>query len=164
MGEAYRRRYAVGMLVKLGSRTSTEDVVDLLLACHDRIRSFLAMARRIATAGGDAREAAGQVRRYFAEAYPLHVADEEELLAIPQRVRDDHASHAAEVDRLVAICAAIEAGAAVPAELAPLAEHLERELTEHLALEERDVFPAVRALPDAERAPIRDAIRARRAR
>ena len=152
------------MLVKLGSRTANEDVVDLLLACHERIRSFIATARRIATSTGDAREPAGQVRRYFAEAFPLHVADEEELLAIPQRIHDDHVAHAPMIDRLVAMCAAIEQGGAVPAELAPLAEQLEHELAEHLAIEERDVFPAIRALPEAERVRIRDAIRARRAR
>jgi Hemerythrin HHE cation binding domain len=155
------------MLVKLGSRTSNEDVVDLLLGCHDRIRAFIAMARRIATErtqGGDAREAAGQVRRYFAEAFPLHVADEEELLAIPQRIHDDHVTHTPLVERLVAMCGAIEQGGPVPPELAPLAERLEHELAEHLAIEERDVFPAIRALPEAERARIRDAIRARRAR
>ena len=152
------------MLVKLGSRTVNEDVVDLLLACHDRIRSFIAMARRIATGSGDAREAAGQVRRYFAEAFPLHVADEEELLAIPQRIHDDHVAHTPAIERLVAMCAAIEQGGPVPTELAALAEKLERELAEHLAIEERDVFPAVRALPEAERTRIRDAIRARRAK
>ncbi|MBV8760858.1 MAG: hemerythrin domain-containing protein [Deltaproteobacteria bacterium] len=153
------------MLVKLGSRTVTEDVVDLLIACHERIRTFIAMATRItADAGPDAREAAGQVRRYFAEAFPLHVADEEELLPIPPRIHDDHVAHAPAIDRLVAMCAAVEQGGPVPAELAPLAEQLERELTEHLAIEERDVFPALRALPEAERTRIRDAIRARRAR
>ncbi|HSN25240.1 MAG TPA: hemerythrin domain-containing protein [Kofleriaceae bacterium] len=151
------------MLVKLGSRAASEDVVDLLLACHERIRSFIAMARRIAAAGGDAREAAGQVRRYFAEAFPLHVADEEELLALPQRIHDDHVTHAPAIEKLVALCAAIEQGGSVPAELAPLAERLERELAEHLAIEERDVFPAIRQLPESERARIRDAIRARRA-
>lgn len=150
------------MLVKLGSRSASEDVVDLLLACHERIRSFIAMARRIATTGGDAREAAGQVRRYFAEAFPLHVADEEELLAIPQRIHDDHVKHTPAIEKLVAMCAAIEQGGPVPADLAALAEHLERELAEHLAIEERDVFPAIRQLPEAERARIRDAIRARR--
>src|SRR3569623_28417 len=152
------------MLVRLGSRTANEDVVDLLLACHDRIRAIIAMARRIATGSGDAREAAGQVRRYFAEAFPLHVADEEELLAIPLRSHDDHVAHTPAIEQLVAMCAAIEQGAPVPPELALLAERLEHELAEHLAIEERDVFPALRALPEAARARIRAAISARRAR
>ena len=152
------------MLVRLGSRTTNEDVVDLLLACHGRIRSFLATARRIAAAREDVREPAGQVRRYFAEAFPLHVADEEELLALPQRIHDDHVAHAPAIETLVAMCGAIEQGGQVPAELAPLAERLEHELAEHLAIEERDVFPAIRLLPQATQVRMRDAIRARRAR
>jgi len=154
------------MIVKLGARTTGEDAVDLLAACHERIRKFSAMACAIAKAQGDVREAAGAVRRYFAEAFPLHVADEEELieprLALPAQVHADHAAHAAEIERLVALCAGIEAGGPVPPELGPLAERLRKELDAHLELEERDVFPALRMLPDAVRAEIRDGIRARR--
>jgi iron-sulfur cluster repair protein YtfE (RIC family) len=151
------------MIVKLGARTTGGDVVDLLAACHEKIRKFSAMACAIANGqGADLREAAGAVRRYFAEAFPLHVADEEELLDLPPRIHDDHVAHAVEVERLVALCAQIEAGSPVPAELGPLAEKLRIELDEHLALEERDVFPAIRALPDDVRARMRDAIRARR--
>ena len=150
------------MIVKLGARTTGEDAVDLLAACHERIRKFSAMACAIAKAQGDVREAAGAVRRYFAEAFPLHVADEEELLELPARIHDEHVAHAPLIDRLVALCAGIEAGGPVPPELGPLAEQLRKELDEHLSIEERDVFPAIRALPDAERARMREAIRARR--
>ena len=153
------------MIVKLGARTTGEDVVDLLASCHERIRKFSAMACAIASGqGADLREAANGVRRYFAEAYPLHVADEEELLELPARIHDDHVNHQAAIDQLVALCAGIAAGGPVPPELSPLAEKLRKELDEHLAIEERDVFPAIRALPDAERARMRDAIRARRTR
>lgn len=153
------------MIVRLGARTTGEDVVDLLAACHERIRKFSAMACAVAKGQGtDLREAAGAVRKYFAEAFPLHVADEEELLELPQRIHDDHVAHAPAIDRLVALCAGIEAGGPVPPELGPLAEKLRKELDEHLSIEERDVFPAIRALPDAERARMRDAIRARRTR
>jgi iron-sulfur cluster repair protein YtfE (RIC family) len=151
------------MIVKLGARTTGNDVVDLLAACHERIRKFSAMACAIANGqGADLRQAAGAVRRYFAEAFPLHVADEEELLELPQRIHDEHVAHAVEVEHLVTLCAQIEAGGAVPPELGPLAEKLRKELDEHLALEERDVFPAIRALPAEVRARMRDAIRARR--
>jgi iron-sulfur cluster repair protein YtfE (RIC family) len=153
------------MIVKLGARTTGEDVVDLLASCHERIRKFSAMACAIANGqGADLNEAAGAVRRYFAEAFPLHVADEEELLDLPARIHDEHVAHQVDVDRLVALCAGIEAGGPVPPELGPLAEKLRIELDEHLAIEERDVFPAIRALPGAERARMRDAIRARRTR
>jgi hypothetical protein len=73
------------MIVQLGARTTGNDVVDMLAACHERIRTFSTMACAIAS-GGDVREAAAAVRRYFAEAYPLHVADEEELLELSQQI------------------------------------------------------------------------------
>lgn len=157
------------MIVKLGARTTGEDAVDLLAACHERIRKFSAMACAVAKGqGADLRQAAGAVRKYFAEAFPLHVADEEELieprLALPAQVHADHAAHAPEIEKLVALCAGIEAGGPVPPELGPLAERLRIELDAHLALEEHDVFPALRMLPDDVRAAIRDGIRARRAR
>jgi iron-sulfur cluster repair protein YtfE (RIC family) len=158
------------MIVRLGSRTTGEDVVDLLAACHERIRKFSAMACAVAKGQGpdmrDVREAAGAVKRYFAEAFPLHVADEEELIepvvALPAKIHDDHLAHAPAIDRLVAMCASVEAGGPVPGDLAPLAETLRKELDEHLSIEERDVFPAIRALPDDMRARLREGIRARR--
>ena len=36
------------MLTVLGKTPAAGDAVDLLLECHDRIRSFLALARRVA--------------------------------------------------------------------------------------------------------------------
>lgn len=158
------------MIVKLGARSTGNDVVDLLAACHERIRKFSAMACAVASGQGsqvpDLRAAAGAVRRYFAEAFPLHVADEEELIdpvvRLPPTIHDDHVAHAPAIDRLVALCAGIEAGGPVPPELGPLAERLRTELDHHLSLEERDLFPAIRALPDDVRARIRDGMRARR--
>jgi iron-sulfur cluster repair protein YtfE (RIC family) len=78
----------------------------------------------------------------------------------------EHGEHEPMIDRLVSICAALEedprrlAELAVP--LAPLAAALETELLGHLEREERIVFPALRALPDVERAALTRAIRARR--
>jgi hypothetical protein len=137
------------MLFTIGRRETGEDAVDLLLACHARIRHFLALALR----AGDDAEAIAAVRRYFTEALPLHIADEDELLAPRVHVgdmSDEHRAHAALVARL----AAGEMAAAV--ELAPL-------LLAHLDAEERDVFPLVRALPASERAEILAGMRARRA-
>jgi hypothetical protein len=36
------------MLVQIGSSKESEDVVDLLLQCHQRIRHFLGLASRLA--------------------------------------------------------------------------------------------------------------------
>ena len=69
------------MLAKIGKPSAADDAVGLLLECHERIRSFLALARRIAEVGpsepGSVPEAAARVRRYFTEALPLHAQDEE---------------------------------------------------------------------------------------
>jgi hypothetical protein len=40
------------MLVQIGQRRTTEDVVALLEECHQRIRSFLSLARQLATSEG----------------------------------------------------------------------------------------------------------------
>ncbi len=72
------------MLTKIGKPAAAGDAVGLLLECHERIRSFLALARRIAEVGpsapGTVPEAAARVRRYFTEALPLHARDEEESI------------------------------------------------------------------------------------
>lgn len=74
-----------------------EDLVDLLLACHARIRHFAALAQRLLDAhqARQAREAnreavvtpaqladaARSLARYFGVALPLHVADEDVSIA-----------------------------------------------------------------------------------
>lgn len=171
------------MIVQLGKRTVDGDVDVLLSECHLRIRRFLALATRLTASDAhalDVREAAGQVRRYFAEAFPLHLADEDELL-VPrlrgreealdraiERMHRDHEHHEAHVTHLVELCGALEHGAdAVPAlvqDLAATTQHLTAVLEAHLVLEEREIFPAIRQLSDDERAQIRAAMRARRER
>src|SRR5687767_9470641 len=106
------------MLVQLGNRTVPQDAVELLSGCHDRIRRFLVLARRLATtssvAESETRVVASQIRRYFAIAFPLHVADEEETIeprlaghhvdgALDQ-MRTDHVEHAQLVRPLVELC------------------------------------------------------------
>ena len=152
------------MLVKIRtSDKSSEDLVDLLLACHDRIRSFAALAR---TAGErtDALEseivdACSRVERYFTEALPLHVRDEEESLVPRLRghspeldralgaMTEEHASHEQLLRNLLRASSNVRrdpAAAAARGELVAAAEQVARELGEHLALEEKDIFPVIR--------------------
>jgi len=175
------------MLVQLGPRQPSEDVVDLLRDCHARIRRFLVQARQLAEAAeppgvdpAEVRVVAGQIRRYFIEAFPLHLADEDEQIAprlagaSPDVDRalalmaGGHASHCSLVARLVAICASLEEDprrlAVASIELARVAALLATELEAHLELEERAIFPALRRLPEQVREAIHGAIRARRAR
>jgi hemerythrin-like domain-containing protein len=172
------------MLVQLGPRTANEDVVDLLLECHGRMRKFLVLARRLAEAAdapaAELRDTARQIGRYFSEAFPLHVADEDDALAprLAGKSREvdralaamaaDHQEHEPSVARLVALCQAIGDDpaqlAAVAGELARVAADLATALESHLELEERAIFPHVRQLPTADQDAIRAALRDRRAR
>src|SRR5690606_37975903 len=90
------------MLIGISKRAATppKDAVDLLLECHARIRRFVAMAHAAATHAdaepSDIADACSQVRRYFTEALPLHIADEE--LSIRPRLEGT----SAEVDAALA--------------------------------------------------------------
>lgn len=166
------------MLLKIGARSTESDVVDLLLECHTRIRNFLAMARRLALSSeapaAERREVASQIHRYFTSAFPLHMADEDELLAkllegraptaALSTMSSDHVQHAPTIARLVEACAAImqdpRASTEHDAELLAAVKHATLEIEPHLELEERDIFPVLRQMPrsvtDAIRAGMRD--------
>ena len=174
------------MLVSLGHGPHREqgDVVDMLLACHERIRAFTGLARRLASAtdvsDADVRDAAAKVGRYFREGLPLDALDEEELVmprlvghsaeldAALATMASEHTSHAPACERLIAVCDALERRPERLVELAPeltgVAALLDADFAAHLAAEERLVFPALAALPDAERGAIVAAMQARRQR
>ena len=171
------------MLTVLGKRPATGDAVDLLLECHDRIRSFLALARRVAGAGPAEREgipeAAARVHRYFTQALPLHARDEEDSILPRLKGRDaavdreletmarEHAEHEPPMTRLVQACDAVARDVALHAALAPAIDAAARELEDHFAAhlrrEEEVIFPAMRRLldPSDDAAIVRE-LRARR--
>src|SRR5579871_5066055 len=66
------------------SQPKTEDAVDLLTGCHNRIRHFTGVAVKLAHALDAPREeiaqAAAGVHRYYTVSLPLHEADEEQTL------------------------------------------------------------------------------------
>ena len=172
----------VAMLVQIGQRAQTEDVVDLLAECHARIRRFLEMSRRLAdhqpVSDDEARSTASQIRRYFTSAFTHHIADEDDLISpllagsstkiddVLGRMHDDHMRHADAIALLVGICADIERD---PRKLgarrdelrhaqALVAQHLEP----HLETEERELFPTLRALAPELKDAIREGMRKRR--
>ncbi|HET9553451.1 MAG TPA: hemerythrin domain-containing protein [Anaeromyxobacteraceae bacterium] len=171
------------MFTSIGRPAVPGDAVDLLLDCHERIRAFLALARRIAEAGAadpaEAAEAAARVRRYFTEALPLHARDEEESILPRLRGLDavvdaeldamarEHREHGRPLDELVAACDGIARAPERLAELAPVVARataeLDRHFAEHLRREEAVIFPAMRRLLDAaaDAAIVRE-LRARR--
>jgi iron-sulfur cluster repair protein YtfE (RIC family) len=176
------------MLVQLGSKstaaTAEESLLGLLTACHARIRQFtqlaLALATRPEVPEAEARDALGRCRRYFTEALPLHVCDEEDSL-VPRlqgrdatvdaalgRMRDEHVAH---VPLLVDFIAALERCAADPkvpdarAELARAASVLADDFETHLVQEETVIFPALERLLSApEQAAVVGELRSRRSR
>jgi hypothetical protein len=80
------------MAVHIGAPRPAAGAVELLLECHERIRHFARLALKLAGTRdlppAEVAEAAAAVRRYFAEALPLHAADEEESMMPRLRGRD----------------------------------------------------------------------------
>jgi len=167
------------------AENETADVVELLLDCHQRIRFFTELAHHLGEADGlpddEVQGAAFRVRRYFTEALPLHVADEEEsvtpglrgrepeLDAALERMTAEHRRHEPLLTELVATCEALEAAPDHHADLrAPLVETavaLAEEFEAHLGEEERVIIPALQRLVPADvRAALADEVRARRHR
>jgi hemerythrin-like domain-containing protein len=154
-----------------------------MLDCHARIRHFTSLARTLAhveqASSDQVADAARSVTRYFAQALPLHVADEEQSIVPRLRGLDpaldaalaamaaehrEHEQPLSELLRLMALLSAhpdelaqhADALAAVSAELAGLIEP-------HLEAEERVIIPALSRLSDEVLTAIRSEMRARRA-
>lgn len=165
------------MLHTLGKKVTSEDLVDLLLACHQRIRMFLALAVQIGertdASDADVVDASAIVHRYFVQALPLHVADEEEGVASRlhgrstevdvalDRMCEEHDSHMDGLRRLRDACLEVQVR---PAErhfrmaVALAAHKLSEHFEPHLQAEERIVFPAIRQLltADEQQAVVRE--------
>ena len=170
---------------QVGRAGPDDSLVELVMACHARIRRFTAMAVTLAAPATQGRPAAeiadgaDAVRRYLAVALPLHVADEDasitprlrgrapEVDAALARMHAEHEGHAPLLEAVIELCAAIarapgDQAALAPAR-APAAGALEAALLAHLEEEERVILPAIAALPAAEQAAIVAELRARRA-
>ena len=162
------------MFIRIGQRPDHgfDEPLGLLSDCHRRIEHFVQLLET--TAGRSTGESLSPAERqdleasiaYFAQAAPRHTADEEEslfprlrasndpevrqALATIERLEGDHRAadaHHAEVDRLVRSW--LSDGTLPPAQLADLREHLGalREIYEpHIAIEDRDLFPAASRL------------------
>ncbi len=163
----------------------TDDLVDLLLECHGRIRYFTSLALQVAAGEGarpsEISNAAERLIRYFTVALPLHSADEDESLAprlavigMPaalagavQSMTAQHVEIHREIDRLVSLAQVLvdrpELHADVSGPLEQTARRLEELFAAHLSAEEDLIFPFVRAnLPSAQREAIITELRARR--
>ncbi len=171
------------MLHTIGKKRSGEgDLVDMLLECHGRIRTFsglaIAIGERADVAPAEVIDGCSRVERYFSEALPLHVRDEEESILPRLRGRSSavdaalecmHEQHEMHVDilgRLLTSSAALRRqpdAATARAALLGVARPLWSVFEPHLRAEEQVIFPAVRALlTDEERVTIVTELRARR--
>lgn len=142
-----------------------ESPSDLLLGCHQRIRHFTAMARRIAEAVNAPAEeicnAAEAVHRYFSVALPLHEADENvsidprlhaaappgEIAQASEEMVRQHRDINAVLKQLLplwdALCREPEKLPSFAPRLLQLSTELGRLWDVHLRLEEEIVFPAI---------------------
>lgn len=169
------------MLHTLGRSADADDLPGLLLACHRRIRAFSALAVTLATSADVAaeqrEETCERLVRYFSEALPLHVRDEEETVAprlrgrspaldeALRRMAEEHGGHEAPLGVLLRGWAALRAradDAALRLSLVDPSMDLRDTFEAHLRDEETLVFPHLAALSRAERDESVRELRARR--
>lgn len=155
------------MLIGLSTHRKDEprDLVDLLGECHVRIRRFVDLAYEAALRSeapcDQVKRACADVERYFTEALPLHVADEEVSIAprliglspevdhaleVIARQHQEHSPALVELLRASATLRIHPSHQGARDDLAKVAKELKIEFEEHLTLEERVIFPAIRSL------------------
>lgn len=156
-----------------------DSALDLLRACHAKMRSFgaglVALAPAAATGDPRVRTGAAAVARYLREALPKHAEDEDQsitprLLARYPELGPVLAALEVEHGRIVALlpalCADLDRLAdGRPVDLAPFgatAEQLASLLAAHATTEEEAWFPKLETLPADELAAIRQEMARRR--
>jgi iron-sulfur cluster repair protein YtfE (RIC family) len=154
----------------------TEDAVDLLVGCHQRIRHFTGVAVRLAHAQAASAEeiaqAAATVHRYYSVSLPLHEADEDQTLqprlraVAGEQVRhallamcDQHQAIDELIERLLPLLVLVRDNpdilGEVGEEMCSITKALEEAFRAHLQMEEEVIFPAIRSvLPESTRADI----------
>ncbi len=165
-------------------QSKTEDAVDLLSGCHDRIRHFTGAAVKLAHAQGatpdDIGQTAARIHRYYTVSLPLHEADEEDTLRPRLAVfADEKMSHALAamhdqhqaidelLERLLPLLVLVKSNPGilpqVAAEMCSITRALDDVFRAHLQMEEEVIFPAIRvALPESVREEMLREMRARR--
>jgi iron-sulfur cluster repair protein YtfE (RIC family) len=169
------------MLVSIDSRKPPEDLVGILSECHERIRRFTHLAEEIGRRPDvpveEVVDGCRRVKRYFTEALPRHVEDEERSLgprlrghspdvdAALEAMELQHREHEPLLRDLLERVHAVQIApkdALARDRLGAAAAHLAAELERHLELEEQVLFPAIRAFSPAEEAAVREEMQARR--
>ena len=167
------------MPVQLGSQPEHgfDEPLGLLSDCHRRIERFLEMLKKVAEQGGadaindEGRRAVDAALEYFGTAAPRHTADEEESLfpmlracdssdaraamKVVEALEHDHAAASlahTEIHRLFSLW--IDQRFLEPSlhrKLGSLLRELREMYRQHIAVEDRDLFPlAARVLSPAQ--------------
>ncbi len=150
---------------------TTEDAVELLTGCHDRIRHFTSVAVKLAHAQGatpdEIGNAAGAVHRYYSVSLPLHEADEDQTLrprlsaVANEQVQhalvamgDQHQAIDELLERLLPLLVMVrnnpDALHAAGAEICSITKALDEIFSAHLQMEEEVIFPAIREVLPAD--------------
>lgn len=150
----------------LPSQPKSEDAVDLLIGCHQRIRHFTGVAIKLAHAQGaepeEVVQAAAGTHRYYTVSLPLHEADEEETVRPRLNALDDDKLHHALLamtdqhqaiddllERLLPLLVMVQNNPqtihAAGAEMCTITQALDEMFRAHLQLEEEVIFPAIRS-------------------
>lgn len=151
-------------MISIGAGRSDEaDIVTALLDCHERIRRFVKVAIAIGTEpeaeDAEVVEAAERVERYFRDALPRHVQDEDdtvlprlsgvggqELHDALDAMEQEHDAHEPLIAHLLDTLRAVRDDPANPARrvaVGTAATPLEVAFDSHLRLEEAVIFPAI---------------------
>ncbi len=175
----------VQLQTKPGDRDSDSDPVALLIACHGRIRQNLRLAQRLVDAVSpsvtDVTDAASALVRYFGQALPLHIVDEDETLCmalharwLPEScvqalavMREEHRVIEPSIDEALTAWRQLTVE---PLRLESMRENLQlltlrltALLEAHLDAEERLIFPVLsQVLSAEERKSLAEEMRARR--
>lgn len=165
------------------TQPKSEDAVELLTGCHQRIRHFTGVAIKLAHAQGaspdEVVQASAAAHRYYTVSLPLHEADEEDTLR-PRldSLRDEKLHHALLamtdqhraiddlLERLLPLLVMVRNNpqtihAAGP-EMCSITKALDEMFGAHLKLEEEVIFPVIRTLPEEVRTTMLDEMRDRR--
>lgn len=179
------------MFVKLTTKPGRDtepatDPVAMLLACHVRIRDHLALAKRLVDAvepsPDEVTEAAAALLRYFGQALPLHILDEDvtlrEALMMGKPLADEAvraittmtAEHSVIEPMIDEAMKQWRPLTEQPHLLPQLRQELTRDtlrlstlLEAHLSAEEKQIFPLIhKLLTEAERTELARRMRERR--
>lgn len=165
-------------------KSTSEDVRELLIGCHQRIRHFTGVAVKLAHAQGaspdEVHSAADAVFRYYSVSLPLHEADEEDglrprLSAVPDdkvkhallAMHDQHMAIDDLLERLLPLLTMVSNNPALigeaGGEMCSITKALEEMFHAHLQMEEEVIFPAIdQLLSEPDRAELLHEMRARR--